>query len=48
MGIRPRTGFVMQLKNRRCSKCGAKLNRQLKRCSRCSSAQARPKKLKNS
>lgn len=48
MGIRPRTGFVMELKRRRCSKCGCKLNPQLTRCSRCSSKQSRPKKKKNS
>ena len=30
MNTRPRTKFVMQLKSRRCPKCGAKLNNQVK------------------
>lgn len=46
MGLRPRTKFVMELKQRRCGKCGAKLNRQLKRCPRCSARQGRPKSRK--
>ena len=44
MGIRPRTGFVMQTKARRCPKCGAKLNSQRVRCTRCHAAQTKPKK----
>ena len=32
MGTRPRTKFVMELKSRRCPKCGGKLNNQQKRC----------------
>ena len=44
MGIRPRTKFTMQLKNRRCSKCGAKLNNQKKRCKRCSAVAGKPRK----
>ncbi|MEN6495492.1 MAG: hypothetical protein ABFD16_14520 [Thermoguttaceae bacterium] len=44
MGIRPRTSFVLKLKARRCSKCGAKLRPALTRCKRCASKQGRPKK----
>jgi len=46
MGIRARTAFVKKLKERRCSKCGAKLNTQQVRCKRCSNAQPRPKPAK--
>jgi predicted amidophosphoribosyltransferase len=35
---------VMRLKNRRCPKCGAKINNQRVRCKRCSALQPRPKK----
>ena len=44
MGIRPRTKFVMQLKNRRCPRCGAKLNNQVKRCKRCAAVAGKPRK----
>jgi hypothetical protein len=44
MGIRPRTKFVMELKDRRCPRCGGKINNQKTRCKRCHTAQARPKK----
>jgi len=44
MGTRPRTKFVHQLKNRRCAKCGALLNRQVTRCRRCHETAGRPKK----
>ena len=44
MGIRPRTKFVMKLKERRCPRCGGKINRQQTRCRRCHTAQQRPKK----
>ena len=43
MGTRPRTQFVKTLKERRCGKCGAKLNTQRIRCKRCGNAQGRPK-----
>jgi hypothetical protein len=48
MGIRPRTGHVMKLKNRRCPKCGCAINSQKTRCKRCHEKQGRPKKTKNS
>jgi hypothetical protein len=44
MGIRPRTKFVMQLKSRRCPKCGGALNNQKKRCKRCSAVAPKPRK----
>jgi rubredoxin len=44
MGIRPRTKFTKQLKNRRCPKCKAKMNNQRVRCPKCASALSRPKK----
>jgi hypothetical protein len=44
VNTRPRTKFVMQLKERRCPKCGAKLNNQVKRCKRCHEVQKKPKK----
>lgn len=44
MGLRERTRFVKQLKNRRCPKCGCKLNRQQTRCRRCHLAQTHPGK----
>jgi hypothetical protein len=44
VNTRPRTKFVMQLKQRRCPKCGAKLNNQVNRCKRCHEAQKKPKK----
>jgi len=44
MGIRPRTKFTMQLKSRRCPKCNAKLNNQVKRCKRCSAVAGKPRK----
>ena len=44
VNTRPRTKFVMQLKSRRCPKCGAKLNNQVKRCKRCHEVQKKPKK----
>ena len=43
MGTRPRTQFVKSLKERRCGKCGCKLNTQRIRCKRCGNAQGRPK-----
>jgi predicted amidophosphoribosyltransferase len=42
MGTRPRTKLVKARKDRRCSKCGAKLNSQRKRCKKCASPQAIP------
>ncbi len=45
-GIRPRTKFVLELRKRRCPKCGAKLNNQRVRCKRCHAAQSRPKNKK--
>jgi ribosomal protein L40E len=44
MKTRPRTKFAMQVKSRRCSKCGAKLNSLVTRCKRCHEKQNRPKK----
>jgi hypothetical protein len=44
MKTRPRTKFVMQLKSRRCPKCGAKLNNQVKRCRRCAAVVGKPRK----
>jgi ribosomal protein L40E len=44
MGTRPRTEFVMKLKERRCPKCGGKIGRQGTRCKRCHEVQRRPKK----
>lgn len=45
MTLRPRTEFVLELKDRRCTKCGKKLNRQLKRCPVCANDKlGRPKK----
>ena len=44
MQRRPRTKFVLELKARRCPKCGAKLNNQVVRCKRCHEKQTRPKK----
>jgi ribosomal protein L40E len=41
---RPRTKFVLQLKARRCPKCGGKINSQAIRCKRCHEPQKRPKK----
>lgn len=45
MGIRPRSEFMKALKLRRCSSCGGKLNNQVTRCKRCSTANAKPKKI---
>jgi hypothetical protein len=44
MKTRPRTSFVMKLKNRRCPKCGGAINSQRMRCKRCHESQGRPKK----
>jgi hypothetical protein len=44
MGIRPRTEHVMNVKSRRCPKCGGKINSQQVRCKRCHEPQGRPKK----
>ena len=44
MKTRPRTKFKMQVKSRRCPKCGAKLNSLVVRCKRCHKEQVRPKK----
>jgi ribosomal protein L40E len=44
MKSRPRTSFTMKLLGRRCAKCGAKLNNQVKRCKRCHATLSRPKK----
>lgn len=43
-GVRPRTKYVMKLKNRRCPKCGGMVNNQRKRCKRCSQVLTKPKK----
>ncbi|HEX4144603.1 MAG TPA: hypothetical protein VHY91_13945 [Pirellulales bacterium] len=44
MRTRPHSSFVKQLRERRCGKCGAKLNPQRKRCKRCAAVPSRPKK----
>jgi hypothetical protein len=45
MRTRPHSSFVQKLKARRCPKCGAKVNPQLKRCKRCANVLTnRPKK----
>ncbi len=44
MGTRPRTKFVLEVKARRCSKCGVKLGRHETRCTRCHAVQTRPVK----
>jgi len=44
MGKRPRTDFTAKLKERRCPKCGSKINSQKVRCKRCHQPQGRPKK----
>jgi len=36
---RPKTRRALQVKTRRCTKCGCALNNQLTRCKRCSSVQ---------
>gem|GEM_PF-1091643 len=46
MRTRPRTKFYHILHNRRCPKCGAKLNTQRTRCKRCAQVVPRPKKPK--
>ncbi|RMF99552.1 MAG: 50S ribosomal protein L40e [Planctomycetota bacterium] len=46
MRSRPRTAFKKALKERRCPKCGAKLNTQRTRCKRCAQVVPRPKKKK--
>jgi RNA polymerase subunit RPABC4/transcription elongation factor Spt4 len=42
MGIRPRTKLVKARKARRCTKCGAAINNQRKRCKKCSATQTLP------
>ncbi len=37
--VRPRTKLVLNRKSLRCPKCGAAVNRQLKRCKRCAKVQ---------
>lgn len=44
MKTRPRTKFTKLLRNRRCPKCGAKLNNQVTRCKRCSGKLSKPRK----
>jgi ribosomal protein L40E len=44
MKSRPSTTFTLALKDRRCPKCGAKLNNQVTRCKRCTKVLTRPKK----
>ena len=46
VGIRPRSKFVLQTKERVCPKCGAKVNNQRVRCKKCSEEIARPVKRK--
>lgn len=46
VGIRPRSKFVLEVKDRRCPKCGAKINNQRVRCKKCSQALTRPVKNK--
>ncbi len=46
MKSRPATKFTLQLKNRRCGKCGAKLNNQVTRCKRCAAPAGKPRKKK--
>lgn len=41
---RPRTEYVTKKRSRRCPKCNAALNHQLKRCKRCAKVVAFPKK----
>jgi hypothetical protein len=44
MKTRPRTKLIHKRKNRRCGKCGAKLNNQVTRCRRCSALSGIPRK----
>jgi hypothetical protein len=44
MKSRPKTRFTLLLKKRRCAKCGAKLNNQVKRCKRCTAVAGKPRK----
>ena len=44
MKSRPATKFTLALKARRCAKCGAKLNNQVKRCKRCTAVASKPRK----
>ncbi len=44
MKSRPATKFTLQLKARRCPKCNAKLNNQVKRCKRCTAVVGKPRK----
>jgi hypothetical protein len=44
MKSRPRTKLILARKNRRCGKCGAKLNNQVTRCKRCSATSSIPRR----
>jgi hypothetical protein len=44
VGIRPRTKFVLQTGDRRCAKCGAKVNNQRVRCKKCAGLLDKPTK----
>jgi predicted amidophosphoribosyltransferase len=44
VGIRPRTKFNLETKERRCPKCGAKVNNQRVRCKKCAGELSRPVK----
>ena len=46
VGIRPRSKFVLEVKDRHCPKCGAKINNQRVRCKKCSQELSRPAKRK--
>jgi hypothetical protein len=44
VGIRPRTKFVLQTGERRCPKCGCKINNQRVRCKKCAGLVPKPVK----
>jgi predicted amidophosphoribosyltransferase len=46
VGMRPRTQFKLDTKQRVCPKCGAKVNNQRVRCKKCSEQLGRPIKRK--
>jgi len=47
VGMRPRSKFVLEVRDRRCPKCGAKINNQRVRCKKCSQELSRPAKRKS-
>lgn len=44
MVYRPRTAYKKKLRNRRCTKCNAKLNNKLTRCPKCAGVNPLPGK----